>query len=273
MNRRVYVTNGPNDLWHADGYDKLKPFGFPIHGCIDGYSRKILWLKVIHSNNNPVVISRIFLDALKEHLGCPSRLRTDCGTENVLIATIQSFLRQRQCESYESAIACHIYGPSYANQRIEGWWSFFRRNRSSFFINFFKEMVDQGELNTDNEFDLACVRYCFGELLQKELDEVKLTWNVHYIRKSGYETVSGRPNELFYLPELKGVEDQLKPYDPANLEEIDNYVESLEEEEVEGSYCEFYEYFDYLMEFYNFQRNDDWEATLKSYRMLMRHKP
>ena len=28
------------------GYDKLKAFGFPIRGAIDGYSRKILWLKV-----------------------------------------------------------------------------------------------------------------------------------------------------------------------------------------------------------------------------------
>ena len=23
-------------MWHIDGYDKLKPYGFPIHGCIDG---------------------------------------------------------------------------------------------------------------------------------------------------------------------------------------------------------------------------------------------
>ena len=27
---------GPNWCWHIDGYDKLKPFGFPIHACIDG---------------------------------------------------------------------------------------------------------------------------------------------------------------------------------------------------------------------------------------------
>ena len=33
-----YVTccQGPNYLWHIDGYDKLKPFGFAIHGAIDG---------------------------------------------------------------------------------------------------------------------------------------------------------------------------------------------------------------------------------------------
>ena len=36
-----------------DGYDKLKPFGFAIHGAIDGYSWKILWLFVGSSNNDP----------------------------------------------------------------------------------------------------------------------------------------------------------------------------------------------------------------------------
>ena len=24
-------------VWHIDGYDKLKPYGCAIHGCIDGY--------------------------------------------------------------------------------------------------------------------------------------------------------------------------------------------------------------------------------------------
>eukprot|EP00111_Clytia_hemisphaerica_P004806 TCONS_00013816-protein len=53
--RRVYRSQGPNWAWHIDGYDKLKPYGLPIHGCIDGFSRKILWLKVCKSNNNPVI--------------------------------------------------------------------------------------------------------------------------------------------------------------------------------------------------------------------------
>ena len=29
-----------------DGFDKLKPYGFPIHACMDGFSRKVLWLEV-----------------------------------------------------------------------------------------------------------------------------------------------------------------------------------------------------------------------------------
>ena len=40
--RRTYRNNGPNFLWHMDGYDKLKPYRIAIHGCIDGFSRKLI---------------------------------------------------------------------------------------------------------------------------------------------------------------------------------------------------------------------------------------
>ena len=33
-------------VWDVDGYDKLKPYGFCIHGAIDGYSRRILFRSV-----------------------------------------------------------------------------------------------------------------------------------------------------------------------------------------------------------------------------------
>ena len=28
---------GPDFVWHLDGYDKLKPYGFAIHAAIDGW--------------------------------------------------------------------------------------------------------------------------------------------------------------------------------------------------------------------------------------------
>ena len=46
LRRREYKAEGPNHLWHIDGYDKLKPLGFCIHGAIDGFSRRIMWLEV-----------------------------------------------------------------------------------------------------------------------------------------------------------------------------------------------------------------------------------
>lgn len=37
LRRRIYQNRGPNYAIHIDGFDKLKPYGFPIHGAIDGY--------------------------------------------------------------------------------------------------------------------------------------------------------------------------------------------------------------------------------------------
>eukprot|EP00731_Ephydatia_muelleri_P032184 Em0023g691a len=51
---------GPNWCWHIDGYDKLKPFGFPIHVCIDGFSRKIIWLELTATNNDPDVVVKFY---------------------------------------------------------------------------------------------------------------------------------------------------------------------------------------------------------------------
>ena len=42
LRRRIYTCKKPNYIWHIDGYDKLKPYGFCIHGAIDGYTRRIL---------------------------------------------------------------------------------------------------------------------------------------------------------------------------------------------------------------------------------------
>ena len=73
------------------GYDKLKPYGFPIHGCICGFSRKILWLEVVKSNNDPKIPARLFLDAVSELKGCPMIVRSDYGTENGIVAATQCF--------------------------------------------------------------------------------------------------------------------------------------------------------------------------------------
>ncbi|KAK6172696.1 hypothetical protein SNE40_016306 [Patella caerulea] len=56
LHRRRYICKGPNAVWHVDGYDKIKPFGFCIHGCVDGFGRRIIWLRVGKTNTNPEVI-------------------------------------------------------------------------------------------------------------------------------------------------------------------------------------------------------------------------
>ena len=67
----------------------MKPFGFPIHGPVGGFSRIVLWLTVVKSNKNPVVPAALYLLAVKEHGVCPILLQTDCGSENAGMAGLQ----------------------------------------------------------------------------------------------------------------------------------------------------------------------------------------
>ena len=131
--RRNYASVGPNYMWHIDGYDKSKPFGFAIHGAIDGYMVKRYFGS---SNNNPRVIASY-------HLHCVSKLnnvitmimRSDCGSENVILAGIQQYFRHNDADQYAGKNSFR-YGTSTANQKIEAWWSQFRRHRANWWINF-----------------------------------------------------------------------------------------------------------------------------------------
>ena len=78
------------------GYDKLKAFGFCIHGAIDGYSGHILWLEVGSSNNDPLIIATFYYDCVKRLGGAPHICRADADTENVHLSAMQRVLR-RSC--------------------------------------------------------------------------------------------------------------------------------------------------------------------------------
>ena len=205
--RRKYVAKGPNYVWHLDGYDKLKPFGFAIHGAIDGWSRKILWLYVGSSNNDPSFISTLYLQSVENLKILPRCVRTDRGTENVIICGCQRFFRRNFTDS-ASGQHSFQYGPSTRNQRIESWWSIFRRNRANWWINFFKDFCEAGFYDPSIPLHIECARFCFMGLIQTELDETVKLWNCHYIRKTrGSECPPGRPDALFAMPERSGGTD------------------------------------------------------------------
>ncbi|XP_077977447.1 uncharacterized protein LOC144433008 [Glandiceps talaboti] len=113
--RREYICKGPNYVWHYDGYDKLVPYGLAIHGCIDGFSRKVIWLKVCASNRDPKKVAAFYVDAIKKHKGCPRIVRADHGTETGVIMTIQALLRANGDDAF--ADNSYWYGRSTANQQ------------------------------------------------------------------------------------------------------------------------------------------------------------
>ena len=61
--RGKFFSGGPNWALHIDGYDKLKPYGFPINGWIDGYSQSILWLSIVFRITTLIeIVMKLYLD-------------------------------------------------------------------------------------------------------------------------------------------------------------------------------------------------------------------
>ena len=216
--RRKYYSKGPNFIWHLDGYDKLKPFGLCIHGAIDGFSRRILWLEVGPSNNNPRVTVQYFIDCIRQINGVPCVIRGDCGSENIYIAGVQRYLRKDDNDHF-SGNKSFLYGKSVANQRIEAWWSILRKSNTSWWINYFKDMRDLGEFNGSDPVELNCLQFCFMQVIQDELYQVAKNWNLHHIRPStNQESPSGKPDIMYFLPERYSASDYIRAVDLIDLD-------------------------------------------------------
>ena len=91
------TSEGPLWVVSLDGHDKLCRFQnstFPlgVYGCIDTFSRKVLFLYVCYSNSNPLLIGRMYLKYLFETKMPPVNLRMDRGTETGKMATIHFHL-------------------------------------------------------------------------------------------------------------------------------------------------------------------------------------
>lgn len=156
LRRRAYFAKGPNFLWHLDSYDKLKPFGLCINGCIDGFSRQLLWLNVHSTSSDPRVIAGYYMEVVNTLKGCPSKLRGDMGTENGHVAQMQEILSGK--DSF-------LYGKSMHNQRIESFWSILRKECTQFWIDELSTLKENGSFTRDF-IDRNLVQFCFTKLVQ-----------------------------------------------------------------------------------------------------------
>ena len=160
-------------------------------------------------------IANYFLNYVEEIDGCPTLVRTDCGTENVNVASIQSTLRAGHGDSF-SGVASHQYGRSVSNQRIECWWSYFRIHRANFLINLFYDLCNAGHFQIGNTLHTGILRFSCMYLMKRYLREVQQSWNTHRIRANRQlMTVTGIPNIMYFAPQTvqNGARDYKFPLD------------------------------------------------------------
>ncbi|XP_038144338.1 uncharacterized protein LOC119798881 [Cyprinodon tularosa] len=105
------------------------------------------------------------------------------------------------------SVASHMYGSSTANQRIESWGSYFRKQRSQFWMDLMNDLKERHLFNGSHEHT-CLVRFVFMDMLQRDLDECKNRWHKHTIRPVKQSCCpSGKPDVMYHLPHRFGGTD------------------------------------------------------------------
>ncbi|WAR25010.1 hypothetical protein MAR_010714 [Mya arenaria] len=150
------------------------------------------------TNNDPKLIAGYYTETVNMMNGCPLRVRADLEDHDVQ--------------------NCYLVGSSNRNQRIERWWGILRTQNVQYWMDLFKLLESTGSY-TGDLLDKELLQFCFMDVIQKELDEVRQLWNCHRIRHVRNSiSPSGRLMTMYTCPELYGAQDYLCAVPRANVD-------------------------------------------------------
>ncbi|KAH7034781.1 uncharacterized protein B0I36DRAFT_316935 [Microdochium trichocladiopsis] len=196
--RTNFRVPGPNFMWCLDGYEKLRAFGFEVFGCIDAYSRLIIWIYIGRSATTALSTLKQFLRTVEYKRIRPLFTRSDHGGETPLWVAAQAGLagaagtvisydgpdgESRTHSQGDRISSCHIWGPSKRNVRIERWWRSLREGVSDRWIAFSRELIENGLFVQSDIGDQIAVYILYGPIIREEFAEFTELWNGHVVRK------------------------------------------------------------------------------------------
>ena len=181
VRRRHYSVPGPLSLWHLDGNHKIIRWGFVIHGCVDGYSRRVMFLRA-STNNKANTVFTLFTEAV-EKFGLPHRVRGDQGIENIDVAwfMFSNSLRGPGRGSYIAGKSCH-------NQRIERFWRDLFHGCTFIFYYVFWYLEENAYLDISNNIHLFSLHYIFLPRINRHLGLFQEGYDNHPLRSESNMT-------------------------------------------------------------------------------------
>ena len=137
------------------------------------------------TNNRATTVYKLFMAAV-ERFGLPSRVRSDFGGENYMVA--RHMLRHRGSDR-----SSMITGSSTHNQRIERLWVDMHRSVTLLYYRLFYFLEQHTLLDALNEMHLFALHYVYIPRINKSLKAFQEGWNHHGLRTTNHLS----PQQLF----------------------------------------------------------------------------
>ena len=134
-----------------------------IHGCVDGYSRRIIYVRCCYNNRADTVLN-LFTSGIQE-CGLPSWVRSDRGGENVRVA---QFMLEHPLRG--AGRGSFITGRSVHNQRIERLWRDVFNQCTVLFNRLFQYMENSELLDVNDKVHLFSPRHVFLPRINRSLE-------------------------------------------------------------------------------------------------------
>ena len=88
-------------------------------------------------------------------------------------------------------------------------------------------MVDLEIFDPNEPALLDCIRFCFINILRKELTDIANEWNPHLLSPKRNNIPSGRPDIMSFLPHFHGTTDHTVSIDTAETDEFIDFTSAV----------------------------------------------